>query len=103
MKLRKKLSTTLLSLCLIVSTNASAADSVKMKRIFEGTKAPFDGTLIDDEGMRQIDIEIMEKDLCERKLHQVSCAGEAGTFGSSVLYFISGMAVGALAFSVLAH
>lgn len=41
--------------------------------MFKGDKAPFDGVLFDDESVRQIDVDLLEKDLCEKKLSNQSC------------------------------
>lgn len=58
---------------LLLGSNNGLADISKTKRLFIGEKAPFDGVLFDEESVRQIDVGLLEKDLCEKKLSNQSC------------------------------
>lgn len=69
MTLKKQLRTILL---IVLLTGSEAVSSEgKIKKLFTGDKAPFNGALIDDEGLRQIDIEQIEKNSCEKRLKEM--------------------------------
>ncbi len=63
------------------------------KRLFKGDKAPFDGVLFDEDSVRQIDVDLLEKDLCENKLKEKSC-DMTPTWGWHE--FVAGLVVGGL-------
>lgn len=76
--MRAKLITkTMISILLLLASNQSlAGETGLIKRLFAGQKAPYDGTLLDDDAIRDLDTEILEKGICERKLND--CSGEDG-------------------------
>lgn len=61
-----------------------------VKHLFPGDKAPFDGHLLDDEAVRDIDTDLLEKGICENKLKD--CGSTVVSFGWEP--FVIGVAVG---------
>lgn len=78
-----------------------ASDPYMIKRLMKGERAPFSGSLVEDEGMRMIDVEMTEKRICETKLSDASsqCDAFSTPWPSNFAYFIMGSAVGILIFS----
>lgn len=53
------------------STNA-LSDQALAKRVLRGDKVSYDGTLFNDEALRQIDLDLIEKDICEQRVRECS-------------------------------
>ena len=92
----------LLILSLTVSTNAFA-DQALVKRLMKGDKAPYNGSLFSDEATRQIDEDLLYSDQCEKKRSEMQwCQGESNV-GTYILYFVGGLATGALITYAISH
>ena len=89
----------LLTLLLLGSPNA-LSDQALAKRLLAGQKATYDGTLMSDEAIRQIDIDLLEKDMCEQKLY--ACQPN-DSFHFGVEEFLIGALVGGFAVWAIGH
>lgn len=69
-----------------------------MKVLEKGERAPFSGSLLDDEALRGIDLEMTEKRICEKKLDDATsnCDVLSSGWPGNFVYFIMGFAVGAV-------
>jgi len=102
LKLKKKLKMTLLILSLTVSTNAFA-DQALVKRLMKGDKAPYNGSLFNDEATRQVDEDLLYSDQCDKKIGEIlACEGDSSV-GTYILYFVGGLASGALITYAISH
>jgi len=99
MKLKNKLKTILLTLLLLGSSNA-LSDQALAKRLLQGQTATYDGTLFNDEAVRQIDIDLLEKDICENKLRECT---PNDSFHFGVEEFLLGAIVGGFAIWAAGH
>lgn len=77
-----------------------ASDPGLMKRLYYGEKAPYDGVLYSDGAVREIDMQLVEKTLCERRLEESGCY-EGESPGTKILFFLAGAATTYLVFSSL--
>lgn len=89
-----------LILLLVASESASAGSSGKSIYLNQGQKAPFQGTLINDDGLRDIDIDLIQKDACEKKLYDTPHQN-LSSWGWEGL--VLGMFVGGFAVYTLSH
>jgi hypothetical protein len=79
----------------VLLTGSEAVSSEgKIKKLFTGDKAPFNGALIDEEGLRQIDIDQLEKDSCEKRLIEMPTSNDITDLGIPQL--IIGLVLGGL-------
>ena len=77
-------------LSLIASGSTSNANDLGlMKRLYYGEKAPFDGVLYSEPAVREIDMQLVEKTHCERRLEESGCY-EGESPGTKVLFFLAG-------------
>lgn len=89
-------------LTILLNESALALDAVTIKTIDAGSRAPFSGVLVSEDDFRAIDIELLDKDLCERKLAEKNSCAESATFFD--IYNIAiGFVFGAAAVSLLSH
>lgn len=94
----------LLKIALILSSTVStpeltsASEYGLSKRLYETERAPFAGTLFNEEALRAIDIEMTEKRLCENKLEKMSssCDLMSEQWPTAVVAFVLGVAVGGI-------
>ncbi len=98
MRSKTKLKMILLILLLLVSQNA-LSDQALAKRLLNGQAATYDGTLFNDEALRQIDIDLLEKDVCERKLKDC----DDTDLGFSTPEFLIGVLVGGFTVWAIGH
>ena len=79
-------------------SQSMAGETGTIKRLFIGDKAPFNGTLLDDQALRDVDLDVLEKNICERKLHD--CGASVGFDWQA---FIFGAATGILIYEIIEH
>lgn len=90
---------TLLILLLTASESVSA-DQAVIKKMFVGDRVTYNGTLFNDEALRQIDIDLLEKDICEKQLNSSESYIESGwSWGE----FVIGASIGGALVYALTH
>jgi hypothetical protein len=103
-KIKKKCVKSLILLVLMMSLNVStktyASDPGLSKKLYYGEKAPFDGVLYSETAVREIDMQLVEKNFCERRLEESGCY-EGESPGTKILFFLGGVASSFLVFSFL--
>ena len=94
----------ILTLFLIASQSAFA-DQALTKRLLMGQKAPYDGALFNDEAVRQIDIDLLEKDMCERHLSDCAdtCSGSSFGIQEFALGLLAGGIIGGFVGWTMSH
>ena len=97
----KKVKLLILILSLSASASVSRAGSDALsKRLYKGDRAPWDGVLYNEPGVRELDLQLIEGSLCERRLEESGCHdGESP--GTKILFFLAGAASSYMVFSFL--
>mgnify|MGYP003424049367 FL=1 len=85
---------------LSASINTYASDPGLSKKLYYGEKAPYDGVLYSETAVREIDMQLIEKSFCERRLEESGCY-EGESPGTKILFFLGGVATSYLVFSFL--
>ena len=85
---------------LSASINTYASDPGLSKKLYYGERAPYDGVLYSETAVREIDLQLVEKNFCERRLEESGCY-EGESPGTKILFFLSGVATSYLVFSFL--
>lgn len=93
----RKITTSLLIALSLGSGNALAGIG-ELKRLQIDERAPFTGTLMDDEALRQIDAEMSDLRNCEKRLGE---ATEGSSLGSHLIYMGAGLVLGAIVVGAL--
>lgn len=89
----------ILSLSAYVSAS-HAENNALSKRMYRGDKVPWDGVLYNEPGVRELDMQLIEGSLCERRLQESGCYdGESP--GTKILFFLAGAASSYMVFSFL--
>lgn len=87
---------------ILLNESALALDAVTIKTIDAGSRAPFSGVLVSEDDFRAIDIELLDKDLCERKLAEKNSCAESATF-FDIYSFALGIVAGGLAINLMSR
>lgn len=84
---------------LLLGSTSALSDQGLAKRVLKGDKVSFDGTLLNDEALRQIDLDLIEKDMCEQRLYE--CNPSQSVWGWPE--FFTGVLAGSVAYWALSH
>lgn len=87
-----------LSIALSLVCASALAGIGELKRLQVDERAPFTGTLMDDEALRQIDAEMSDLRNCEKRLSE---APEGSSFETHLIYLGAGILIGGIVVGAL--
>lgn len=88
-----------LSILLLLGSQNALSDQALAKRVLKGDKVTYDGTLFNDEALRQIDLDLIEKDICEQRARENTCTESVWGWPE----FALGILAGGVAVWAVAH
>lgn len=89
-----KLTLCLFLISLLASKSVWAAPEVNLRPLSKGEPAPYAGTLVDDNSLREIYVQMAQGDACQQKLYNLPTCSSAPSGLTHVAYFFMGALIG---------